>query len=66
MLLGLVSTEMEVGIKFLEILQDEFEPAYKHLHDTNFLQCSRRVLRWCDDVYLWWFNCTWDTLLFDV
>ena len=29
-----------------------------HLHDTNFLQYSRRVLL-CNDVYSWPFNCTW-------
>jgi len=27
---GLVPAEMEVGVKFLEILQTEFEPEYKH------------------------------------
>ena len=27
MLFGLVSSEIEVGVKFLEILQAEFEPA---------------------------------------
>jgi len=31
MLFGLVPADMEVGVKFLEILQAEFEPAYKHL-----------------------------------
>ena len=36
-----------------------------HLHDTSFLQYSRRVL-WCDNVYLWRFNCTWATLLQNV
>ena len=30
MLFGLVLAEMEVGVKFLEILQAEFEPACKH------------------------------------
>jgi len=30
MLIGLVPAEMEVGAKFLEILQVEFKPAYKH------------------------------------
>jgi len=30
MLFGLVPTEMEVGVKFLEILQAEFEPACIH------------------------------------
>ena len=36
-----------------------------HLHDIIFLQYSRRALNlmWCDDVYLWRFNCTWATLL---
>jgi len=34
-----------------------------HLHGTNFLQYSRRVFLWCDNVYLWKFNCTWATLL---
>jgi len=29
-LFGLVPAEIEVGVKFLEILQAEFEPAYKH------------------------------------
>jgi len=30
MLFGLVLAEMEVGVKFLQILQAEFEPACKH------------------------------------
>jgi len=29
-LFGLVPAEMEVGVKYLEILQAEFESAYKH------------------------------------
>jgi len=31
MLFGLFPADMEVGVKFFEILQAEFEPAYKHL-----------------------------------
>ena len=31
MLFGLVSAEMEVGVKYLEILQAEIESACKHL-----------------------------------
>jgi len=30
MLFGLFSAEMEVGVKCLEILQADFEPAHKH------------------------------------
>ena len=30
MWLGLVPAEIEAGVKFLEILQTEFEPAYKY------------------------------------
>jgi len=30
MLFGLVSAEMEIGVKYLEILQAEFESACKH------------------------------------
>jgi len=30
MLFGLVLVEMEVGVKFLQILQAEFKPACKH------------------------------------
>ena len=30
-LLGLLPADIDVGVKFLEILQAEFEPAYKHL-----------------------------------
>jgi len=37
-----------------------------HLHGTDFLQYSRRVFLWCDNVYLWKFNCTWATLLLNV
>jgi len=37
-----------------------------HLHDNNFLQYYHHVLLWCDNAYLWRFNCTWATLLLNV
>ena len=51
---------------WLSVIWRAFCNVAVHLHDTNFLQYSRRVLLWCDDIYLWRFNCTWATPLLNV
>ena len=50
----------------LSVIWQAFCNVAAHQHDTNFLQYSRHVLLWCDDVYLWQFKRTWATLLLNV